>query len=147
MTDPEPDADENACWQCGKPANPGCAVTMDFTARADAHLDTCGYRVTRRGRMEHLKVRIPRCKDCESRDTGCGCSLFVCLASGSFLAAWLLSSAVMIVVAWCVLGYLSMVTRRWYERSMGRRLPTDYPPLRRLREAGWKPEHHGSPSP
>jgi cobalamin biosynthesis protein CobD/CbiB len=141
MSDPMPDVNEAVCWQCSAPAQSGCGVAVQFTARAGAHLDARGYPVVRGKYADVLKVRIPRCEACENRGLGWGIVFLIVFFGGAFLASWLaslMSSGFLLNLLLLILVFSVPAAARWFERLLGRRPIDDYPPLRRLREAGWK---------
>ena len=141
MSDPVPDGNEDVCWECGAPARSGCRVRVQFTARASSHMDAQGYPVMRGKYHDQLTVDVPRCEACENRSLGCGVLFSIGFFGSIFLASWLaslLSSGLLLVLLLLLVVFSLPVAGRWYDRLSGRRSITDYPPLRRLREAGWK---------
>jgi hypothetical protein len=60
--------DDTACWQCGAPADPGCAYTQALVNRSQ-YADGLGVPV-KRGRWGQniVKVTVPRCEACQLRN-------------------------------------------------------------------------------
>jgi hypothetical protein len=140
MSDPASDVDEAVCWQCGAPADPHCAPTVVLGAGAGEHKDGQGYPMVRGYWQDVVRVRVPRCEGCRNRYW---LVAFLFLTSGlvgmvfggvEFLPSW----------GWMTIvgGFMGFVTVALgfvlYERLSGRRSINTYPPVQRLRQAGWK---------
>jgi hypothetical protein len=136
MSDPRSDVNEAVCWQCGAPAVSDCACTRVLNAWASEHRYGQGYPVVRGWRQD--AVRVPWCEACCSRNR---ISTFITTTGflvggvlGMGLPSWgwtTIAGGVVGAVAALLLGIL------FYGRLSGRRAIDDYPPLQRLRQAGW----------
>jgi hypothetical protein len=144
MSDPASDVNEAVCWQCGAPADPDCAFTQALTAWPSELKDGQGYPVVRgQGKdfqgKDYVRVRIPRCEACRDRNWILSFLVITCCLFGSVLGMGYWSSgwgAIGGAVAGLVPPVLGI---HFYQRLSGRRWRSnnDYPPLQRLRQAGW----------
>lgn len=135
MSGPVPDGNE-ACWECGAPAHPGCALILALWAPARAHRDACGYPVEHGARYDTLRLAVPRCSACCDRrilNGFCGFAVFLVVSAIAALwqryAHWIVVSIVLMAIA----VFLTI-----HEEGPRYRDIQDYPPLRRLRRAGWE---------
>lgn len=140
MPDLPQDANENVCWTCGAPADPGCAQYVRLTAPARDHKDGQGYPVSRHKYGDTVVVHIPRCKDCRNRER-LALVLFLVITLVYLVAFGVLASlnviggaAVVVIVG----GAASFSVL--YADGVSRRPYIHYPPLQRLYQAGWKDE-------
>lgn len=139
MSDPASDANEGVCWHCGAPADPDYGFTQVLTCQPCELKDGQGYPVVRGQFKDYVRVRIPRCEACRNRNW---ISAFLVIAGflvggvlgmGFSSSGWAGFVGSLIGVVPPVLGILL------YQRLAGRRWRStaDYPPLQRLRQAGW----------
>jgi hypothetical protein len=142
LFDPPSQPDDSICWQCGAPADPGRAYKMALVARAGRGLETLGYPVTRRRSRDTIRVPIPRCRACQNRNRLSVAMTFVGLAAGAIAGrlarvVWpgLTGGATAIGA---VVGVVVVMFAVAYERKRsGRRPRGAYPPIVKLRQAGW----------
>jgi hypothetical protein len=140
MSDPTSDVDEAVCWQCGAPADDHYAQIVLLGAGAGEDKDGGGYPVVKGFWSDRVRVPVPRCKGCRNRYWIAG---FLFLIGGlvgmvyggvEFLPSW----GWMTVVGLFMGGMTVIIGFAQYEGLSGRRTIYSYPPLQRLRQAGWK---------
>ena len=138
MSHPTPDVDEAICWQCGAPADPHYACTVVLRAWAGEHKDGQGYPVDHGDFVDRVRVRVPRCKGCRNRYWLAvflsGTGLLVGLVYGGVESSW----GVMTIVAGFTGSWTFYLGFVFYEQLSGWRSNNTWPPLQRLRQAGWK---------
>ena len=134
-----PEETDGRCWQCGAPADPGCACIKSLVNKAD-YADGLGNPVTR-GKWWGtyvVKLSIPRCEACQLRDWLVGflflCGFFIGCAVGAIQFPSKGITTILGGALGCVPGALVIM---YYRRIRGLRSIEDYPPLKRLREGGW----------
>jgi hypothetical protein len=128
------DVNEAVCWRCGAPANPDCARTVFLQAGAGQHKDGQSYPVLHHKHFDVVNVRVPRCKACSNLHWVCGFPGLIAWVTALLgLVAqlpWLLYGSLIVI-------FISGFAMMGYE-GLGWRRTRDYPPLQRLREAGWE---------
>jgi hypothetical protein len=130
---------DGICWQCGAPADPGCVYRQNLVSRAK-YSDGLGYPVKRNAwGKDVVKVSIPRCEACQLRNYLSGFLIFSGIFIGACVGGFQFPSrgitTIIGAVVGCVPGALLVL---YYRRIAGFRSIEDYPPLKRLREAGWE---------
>ena len=132
------EANEEVCWQCGAPANPDCAYTQVFNNWSSQHADGGGYPVRRGRRQDTVRVTVPRCAACRDRSYLAGLLIVAGFIGGGMSGGLLFPPNQWTWLAGAFGGLLTVaLVNILNEKRAGRRLVTSYPPLRRLRAAGW----------
>jgi hypothetical protein len=134
----EVDTDGAACWQCGRPADPSSTYVRRLS-RAKRHgADGQGFPVVTGWSSDTVRVPIPRCVRCRDRN------LVTTLVIGAgFLIGGIVGGTTIPSRGWTtILGGFGTLVPLWfaaqlYTRWAGLRNVDAYPPVRRLREAGW----------
>lgn len=103
-----------------------------------AHRNACGYPVERGARYDTIQLAVPRCSACRGRRIFggfCAFALFLVVSAIAVLwqryAYWILVLIFVVLVAIAVFVPI-------HEEGPRYRDIQDYPPLRRLRRAGWE---------
>jgi hypothetical protein len=144
------------CWQCGASAGAECAYTLVLVAGSGRGLDALGSPVERGAWQDKVRVRVPRCVRCRSRNRLSVTICFVGAAVGAIvfpilqsllwphiaMPVWLHTdhegvggTTIWIgAVAGFVVALLGVALHR---RLSGFRSLNSYPPVVMLRQAGW----------
>jgi hypothetical protein len=131
--------DDTACWQCGAPADPGCAYTQALVNRSQ-YADGLGVPI-KRGRWGQniVKVTVPRCEACQLRNYFWGFLSFTGLFVGVCIGRLQFPSKGITTIIGGFLGLIPALLVSWCHRRMrALRSNSDYPLLKRLRAAGWE---------
>jgi hypothetical protein len=130
---------ETACWQCGAPADPGCAYTQSLVNRND-YADGFGLPVKRGKRGQSLtKLSIPRCETCQLRNYITAFLGFIGLFAGACIGGLQFPSRGFFTIIGALLGFVPILLGTWcYRRARGLRSINDYPMLKNLKAAGWE---------
>jgi len=123
------------------PADPNSALTKVLKARASEHKDGQGYLVVHHGLLDEVHVRIPRCRVCQHRNEISAVLITAGCLVGGVLGAVEGGKGASIIFALLGGGMAYLGVSLWERPSL--RPVSFYPPLRRLRQAGWK-ERSGS---
>ena len=129
----------DVCWQCGASADPVCAYVQPLYARTRQCLDPMGYPMTRGARTDRLRVPVPRCAMCKKRKYVQGFLVFAAaVTTALFLAGRILPDRGFgLAIGWVGGAVFGAVVVLAYERRQGRRTTDSFPPLVRLKRAGW----------
>lgn len=131
--------EDTVCWQCGAPADPGCAYTQALVSRSE-YADGLGVPV-KRGRWGQniVKVTVPRCEACQLRNYFWGFLSFVGLFVGVCIGGLEFPSKGITTIIGGFVGLIPALLVSWCHRRMrGLQSVSDYPLLKRLRAAGWE---------
>ncbi len=129
--------DGATCWQCDAPADPACAYTEKLNIRSNRGADAEGFPVRRGRRMDTVRVSIPRCAKCQTRNLITTALIYIGFAAGAFAGSSWSKSGWGLPVGAFLVGLPLAFAIQWAERLMGHQLNKDYPPVARLRAAGW----------
>ena len=151
-----PSKADASCWQCGAPADAGCAYRMRLSAPADRQLDGRGYPVKRGRYHDFIRVPVPRCRVCRSRGRISLTIIFVVTLAAGIVAPFVQSKfwpqfdtpATAAPFQYGIgppatgigllLGFVvSLLGCALYRRYLGARSLDTYPPVRMLRREGW----------
>ena len=131
--------DDSVCWQCGAPADSGCAYTQALVNRSQ-YADGLGVPV-KRGRWGQniVKVTVPRCEACQLRNYFWGFLGFAGLFAGVCIGGLEFPSRGITTIIGGFVGLIPALLVSWCHRQMrGLRSNSDYPLLKRLRAADWE---------
>jgi hypothetical protein len=130
---------DGTCWQCGASADSDCVHVENLVHRAD-HADGQGYPVTRtRWGKNAVEVPIPRCQACQIRNDLSGFLIFAGVSIGAGIGMIQFPSRGITTIIGAAVGSLpGVLLILYYRMVMGLRSVADFPPLKRLREAGWE---------
>jgi len=144
------------CWQCGSPARADCSYHMTLVAASGNEVPDFGYPVKRAGGNDWLRLPIPRCPACRTRNRT---SYFLVLGAGCLGAivapilqalfwpdfqtpSWMNASSeglgTTTVIGFLVGFLLAILALFIGRRGTGLRPLNTYPLLIRMQEAGWR---------
>jgi hypothetical protein len=131
--------EETACWQCGAPADPGCAYTQSLISRNE-YADGFGLPVKRGKRGQSFtKLSIPRCETCQLRNYLTAFLGFIGLFAGACIGGVQFPSRGFTTIIGALLGFIPILLASWcFTRARGLRSINDHPMLRKLKAAGWE---------
>jgi len=144
------------CWQCGGAAEPEAAYHVGLVASTSRALSPLGFPVTRQGWQDSVRVPIPRCRTCRTRNRGTAVTILIATVSGALVLPALRSAFrqadgsppwwlgcdtpdhIMTGVG-MILGFLIAVLGiAVHKRRLGLRSLNSYPPVVALRRSGWQ---------
>jgi hypothetical protein len=131
--------EDTVCWQCGAPAEPGCAYTQGLVNR-NPYPDGLGVPVKRGARgLNVVRVTVPRCEACQLRNYLCAFLSFTGFLVGACIGGLQFQSKGITTIIGGFLGLIpALLVCLYYRRILGLRSIDDYPLLKRLRAAGWE---------
>ena len=136
------------CWQCGRPAEPGAAYNAVLVAEPSRAGGTMGFPVRKFGRLDQIRVPVPRCRACRTRNRASVVTVFYVAAGGAAVAPavwsdlglrgrWPDMDSSMVVIG-SVLGFaVAIAGVAWRRRWLHLRSIMTYPPIVALRTRGW----------
>jgi len=151
-----PSKADATCWQCGAPADTGCAYRMRLFAEPSRRLDSRGYLVKRGSHQDIVTIAIPRCRTCRSRGRISLTIIFIVTLAAGVAAPFVQSKfwpqfdtppgAALFQYGvgppatgvGLLLGFVvSLLGCALYRQYLGARSLATYPPVRMLRREGW----------
>jgi hypothetical protein len=136
------DKTDAICWQCAAAASAECAYTLVLVAGPGRGLDALGSLVEHGAGLDKIRVRVPCCARCRSRNRF---SVMICFggaAVGAIVFPILRSRLWPHIetLAWvgAVAGFVAaLLAVALHRRLSGFRSLNSYPPVIALRQAGW----------
>jgi hypothetical protein len=134
------DQTEAMCWQCGASASAECAYRFVLVAGSSRGLDPLGSPVERGAGLDKVRVRVPRCVNCRSRNR---LSVMICFggaAAGVIVFQQLGHEGVSGTTTWvaAVTGFVvALLGVALHRRLSGFRSLNSYPQVVTLRQTGW----------